>query len=151
MRVGSPTSASFEPGSISAPTAKPLAFACGRNVSTAPATSPDNENAVVSSSSPPASIFEKSSTSSIMRSNACAESRIVATSGSWSSPSPCRSSISIMPSTPFIGVRISWLIVARNVDFASLAASASARAASAASVRSRSSLINRAFWIASTD
>jgi hypothetical protein len=32
-----------------------------------------------------------------------------------------------MPSTPFIGVRISWLIVARNVDFASLAASASAR------------------------
>ena len=36
-----------------------------------------------------------------------------------------------MPSTPFIGVRISWLIAARKVDFARLAASASARAASA--------------------
>ena len=79
MRVGSPISASWEPGSISAPTEKPLAFACGRNVSTAPATSPDNENAVVSSSSLPASIFEKSSTSSMMRSSACAESRMVAT------------------------------------------------------------------------
>jgi hypothetical protein len=31
-----------------------------------------------------------------------------------------------MPSTPFIGVRISWLIIAKNVDFAWLAASASA-------------------------
>ena len=55
-----------------------------------------------------------------------------------------------MPSTPFIGVRISWLIVARNVDFASLAASASARAVSAASVRSRNSSISRAFSIAMT-
>ena len=33
-----------------------------------------------------------------------------------------------MPITPFIGVRISWLIVARNALFASLAASATARA-----------------------
>ena len=46
---------------------------------------------------------------------------------------PCRSSTSIMPSTPFIGVRISWLMVARKVDFAWLAASASARSVSAAS------------------
>ena len=35
-----------------------------------------------------------------------------------------------MPCTPFIGVRISWLMVARNRDFAWLAASASRRAAS---------------------
>ena len=35
-----------------------------------------------------------------------------------------------MPSTPFIGVRISWLMVARKVDLAWVAASASARAAS---------------------
>ena len=32
-----------------------------------------------------------------------------------------------MPSTPFIGVRISWLMVARKVDLAWVAASASAR------------------------
>ena len=34
----------------------------------------------------------------------------------------------VIPITAFIGVRISWLIVARNALFASVAASASARA-----------------------
>ena len=48
-----------------------------------------------------------------------------------------------MPMTAFIGVRISWLIVARNALFASLAASAAARASCA-------SLNRRAFWIAIT-
>ena len=33
-----------------------------------------------------------------------------------------------IPMTPFSGVRISWLIVARNSDFASLAVTASRRA-----------------------
>ena len=33
-----------------------------------------------------------------------------------------------MPSTPLSGVRISWLMLARNSDFASEAARASARA-----------------------
>ena len=33
-------------------------------------------------------------------------------------------SISVRPSTPFIGVRISWLMFARNSDLALLAASA---------------------------
>ncbi len=48
-----------------------------------------------------------------------------------------------MPITAFMGVRISWLIVARNALFASLAASAAARACWA-------SLKSRAFWIAIT-
>ena len=39
------------------------------------------------------------------------------------------SSSSVMPSTPFIGVRISWLMVARNVLLALLAASAASLAA----------------------
>jgi len=38
-----------------------------------------------------------------------------------------------MPSTPFIGVRISWLIVARNCDLAALAASARCLAACSSS------------------
>ena len=38
------------------------------------------------------------------------------------------SSRSVMPITPFIGVRISWLIVARNVDLARDASSAASRA-----------------------
>ena len=48
-----------------------------------------------------------------------------------------------MPMTAFIGVRISWLIVARKALLASLAASAAARA-------SWASLNRRAFWIAIT-
>ena len=48
-----------------------------------------------------------------------------------------------MPMTAFIGVRISWLMVARKALLASLAASAAARAACA-------SLNSRAFWIAIT-
>ena len=47
-------------------------------------------------------------------------------SGAAVSSSPWCSSTSIMPSTPFIGVRISWLMVARKVDLAWVAASASA-------------------------
>ena len=48
-----------------------------------------------------------------------------------------------MPITAFIGVRISWLIVARNELLASLAASAAARACLV-------SLNSRTFWIAIT-
>ena len=53
------------------------------------------------------------------------------------------SSRPLMPMTAFIGVRISWLIVARNELFASLAASAAARASCV-------SLNRRTFWIAIT-
>jgi hypothetical protein len=49
----------------------------------------------------------------------------------------------LMPITAFIGVRISWLIVARNELLASLADSAAARASCAC-------LNRRAFWIAIT-
>ncbi len=42
-----------------------------------------------------------------------------------------RASTSSMPVTPIIGVRISWLIAARNVDFARLACSATLLAATA--------------------
>ena len=66
----------------------------------------------------PASIFEKSRTSSMMRSRACALSRITATLRACAVSSGERSNTSIIPSTPFIGVRISWLIAARKVDFA---------------------------------
>ena len=51
-----------------------------------------------------------------------------------------------MPSTPVIGVRISWLIAARNSVFARLAASARARAsARPAEWRSSSSSSARTF------
>ncbi len=44
---------------------------------------------------------------------------------------------SVIPSTPFIGVRISWLIFARNCDLARFAASAASFACRNSMVRSR--------------
>ena len=61
----------------------------------------------------------------------------------WSSVSGVSSSSPLMPITAFIGVRISWLIVARKALLASLAASAWARASCV-------SLNIFAFWIAIT-
>ena len=48
----------------------------------------------------------------------------------WRLSSSVRDRSSAMPSTPFIGVRISWLILARNSDFARSADSATERAVS---------------------
>ena len=62
----------------------------------------------------------------------------------WSSVSGVSSSSPLMPMTAFIGVRISWLIVARKALLASLAASAWARGASCVSLNIL------AFWIAIT-
>ena len=47
------------------------------------------------------------------------------------------SSSSVMPSTPFIGVRISWLMFARNSLFARFAAAAASFAATSAASASR--------------
>ena len=53
----------------------------------------------------------------------------------WAGSGSLRRMRSSMPSTPFIGVRISWLIVARNCDFALDAPSASRRLASSSWLR----------------
>ena len=50
-----------------------------------------------------------------------------------SSSSGVSSSRSVMPSTPFIGVRISWLTLATNSDFRRAASSASSRARTSSS------------------
>ncbi len=68
-------------------------------------------------------------------------SRMVAAKSRCSSLSGVSSSNPLMPMTAFIGVRISWLIVARKALLASLAASAAARA----SWVCRNSVL---FWIA---
>jgi hypothetical protein len=68
----------------------------------------------------------------------CAETSAVATIWRCCGVSPLRESTSSMPRTPVIGVRISWLMAARNVDFARFARSAASRAATASlSARSR--------------
>ncbi len=71
----------------------------------------------------------------------CAELWAVATIWRCCVVSSVRASTSSMPVTPIIGVRISWLIAARKVDFARLACSAAWRAASAScSARSRAAM-----------
>ena len=62
-----------------------------------------------------------------------------------SGDSSVSSASSVMPMTPFIGVRISWLMLARNSLLARLAASAASRAcrsASSACLRSVMSMID---------
>ncbi len=72
----------------------------------------------------PASIFEKSRMSLMIVSSESPESRMVVAKSRWSSVNGVSSSSPLMPMTAFIGVRISWLIVARKALLASLAASA---------------------------
>ena len=61
-------------------------------------------------------------------SRASLEVRMICASSRCSGSSWLRSSSPLMPMTAFIGVRISWLIAARNVLLAALAASAAPRA-----------------------
>ena len=48
-----------------------------------------------------------------------------------------------MPMTPFIGVRISWLMVARNCDLATDTPSASSRLPFSSSLRSTSAVTSQ--------
>ncbi|MOA28202.1 hypothetical protein D3C78_1491280 [compost metagenome] len=56
------------------------------------------------------------------------DSRMVFTRSVWWDDRRSWASTSIRPTTPFIGVRISWLMAARKADLARLACSASSRA-----------------------
>jgi hypothetical protein len=49
---------------------------------------------------------------------------MVSTNSSCSAVNAVSNNRPVIPITPFIGVRISWLMFARNADFARLAASA---------------------------
>ena len=82
----------------------------------------------------PASILDTSRMSDTSRSRVTPDEAIRATISDWSGDRGVRDRASTMPITPFRGVRISWLILARNSDLAQLAASAAALA----SIRSRS-------------
>ena len=103
----------------------------------------------------PASPFEKSRMSLITESSSCAERFTVSASLRWRGASGVSSSRSVIPITPFIGVRISWLMLARNCDFERLASSAWLRqsdsasflAASSASVRSCTLCLERALLV----
>ena len=67
----------------------------------------------------------------------CAELSAVATIWRWCGVSSVLARTSSMPVTPTMGVRISWLMAARNPDFARLAPSAASCARRSSAVRSR--------------
>ena len=91
----------------------------------------------------PASIFDKSSRSLMRVSNASPERRAVSAYSRCSGVSGVSSSSPVIPMTPFIGVRISWLMAARKSLLARLAASAASlacRCSSSACLRTVTSL-----------
>ena len=105
-------------------------LACARSASRSTVSSRDwrKSSSTVSSSSLPASILEKSSTSLMIANRFLPELCTVSAYLRWTLESPVSSSNSVMPSTPFIGVRISWLMRARKELLAWFAASAAPRA-----------------------
>ncbi len=87
-------------------------------------------NGAGASSSRPASILEKSSTSLRMLSRDLPDCVIMSRYLRWSGDSSVLCSRWVMPSTALSGVRISWLMLATNSVLARLAASACSLAAS---------------------
>ena len=90
-----------------------------------------------SSCSLPASSFETSRMSLITPSSPSALERSVARYSRCSGVSDVSASSSAIPNTPFIGVRISWLMLARNSLLARLPASAARRASARSAARAR--------------
>ena len=94
---------------------------------------------ILSISSLPASILEKSRMSLRMCSKANDESFTVPSMRRCSAPNSVCCKMSTMPTMPLSGVRISWLMLAKNSDLARLAefaVSLAERKASSASLRS---------------
>ena len=126
QRLGSPTMPAGTSASTST-AARALSGARGRRTASAcsASVSPQRRTPTASSSSLPASIFEKSRMSLMIVSSESAElfdrREIVALIGGQLA---CRAPARSCRSSPFIGVRISWLMLARNSLFARLAFSA---------------------------
>ena len=118
----------------------PLAEAVWKNVCTAASAMGRTMNGEGASSSLPASILEKSRMSPMIWSSTWAELWAVETMLRCSASRGVWAKTSNIPVTPIIGVRISWLIAATNVDLARFGSSAAMRASSASrSARSRRS------------
>ncbi len=134
IRPGSPRSTVGTSGSISSRSAKPLSRARGATIAVTRSRTVLRSKSMQSSSSRPASIRDRSRMSLMIVSRASPESSTASTKSRCSLDSGVSSSSRVIPMTPFMGSRISWLMVARNSDFASLA-----RAAAEAWLRHRSS------------
>jgi len=120
-RVGSVYTHSGTAGSMCAVRLTPFLLATVCMSSTLPFTSARICTGRYSMSSLPASIFEKSRISFKIRSSDWVESYTTPIMRRCSGKSLVCCSMSSIPNTPFMGVRISWLMFAKNSDFAWLA------------------------------
>ncbi len=139
-RPGSPTRVSGTSGRIRQASSSPFSCARGATIRRASATVSRSPNSIASSSSLRASIFEKSRMSLITESRESAASFTEPMSSRWCVVRRVLRARSVMPITAFIGVRISWLMLARNCPFAAVASSARRLATSS----SRTSCVSRA-------
>jgi hypothetical protein len=125
-RVGSPLTIGGECSSSSKASPSPRSRACGSVSWRTRSRTSGTEKSIRSSSSPPASTREKSRMSLMTASRWRPESRIASTWRRSLSGRSAAASRSAMPSTPVSGVRISWLIAARNSALARAASSPAA-------------------------
>ena len=127
------------PGTTCASSCSRFMRACTLNsVTTSRAMAPTS-HAICSSTTRPASIFEKSRMSSMRRSSVLPERPMISRYSRCSSVSVVLDRRLVIPSTPFIGVRNSWLMIARKSLLLRAACSACSRAnRSVSSARRRS-------------
>ena len=128
MRPASPTSIAGTSGRQYAISSRPLACAASARRTASSSTRVRGLKGAGSRSTLPASSFEKSRMSLIRVSRASPAPLTPSAYWRWVSSKGVSSNRPVSPITPFIGVRISWLIVARNSDFKRLASSAASRA-----------------------
>ena len=143
-RVGSPMRSVGTPGSISHTSVS--SFSCARpaTISMTFSSSSLSEKPVRSSSSCEASTLDRSRMSLIRLSRLSPARRKICTYLSCSGDSGVLASRSAMPMIAFIGVRISWLMLARKSDLVRLALSAAALACLSSSSTVLRSVTSRA-------
>ena len=129
-RVESPVTGSSSIGSISQVKLRPFSAALGANKPCTWRTQSAGMNGAASSSIRPASILARSRTSVTSRFKVLADDSMVWTISRWRGSRWVRDSKLARPTTPFNGVRISWLMLDRNSLLARSAASALRRASS---------------------
>ena len=123
-RPASPTRASGTSGCTWQTSSSPFLWARTARARSVSPTAARREKSAGSSSSLPASILEKSSRSLMMPSRLSAADLTVFRHCRWSSVRGVSRASSVMPRMAFMGVRISWLTLARNSSLARFAASA---------------------------
>ncbi|MNM98928.1 hypothetical protein D3C81_1114740 [compost metagenome] len=128
IRSASPSTRVGNRGSVQTSTCRPLRVAAAAKLRSTLSVSSRGENDAGSRLSWPDSILDTSSTSLISCNSTDEELSMVRRYCDWRASKGVRPSSSSVPSTPYSGVRISWLMVARNALLAWLAASAACRA-----------------------